>query len=104
MSLFRLDIAGWVQKYAEAQHAQALANAASAEGGLAGGNGVDGQSSSKGYESLRIAGMNGTGAPTGSQVSVEIIDMDEKEQLRRRREKEEEGELKRYGASPPLSS
>lgn len=62
---------------------------------MSAGTDVDASSSSKGYESLKIAGVNGTGAPTASKVSVEIIDMDEKEQLRRRREKELEGELRR---------
>lgn len=89
----RLDIIDWVTRYAEAQHAQALANAA-AEGAL--GSGIDGVSAANSYEGLKIAGINGTGAPTASKVSVEIIDMDEKEQLRRRIEKEREGELRRY--------
>lgn len=92
--LCRLDIIDWVRKNAEAQHAQALANASL----QAGGSGADGTPASNGYEGLKIAGINGTGAPTASKVSVEIIDMDEKERMRRRREKEEEGEMRRYAS------
>jgi len=91
----RLDILDWVRKYAEAQHAAAMANATASQASTALSANADGSSSSKGYEGLKIAGLNGTGAPTASKVSVEIIDMDEREQMRRRKEKEEEGAMKR---------
>src|SRR3984885_5084364 len=72
-----------------------MANAAASQAGTSLSANADGSSSSKGYEGLKIAGLNGTGAPTASKVSVEIIDMDEREQMRRRKEKEEEGAMKR---------
>jgi hypothetical protein len=71
-----------------------MANAAASQASTSLSANADG-SSSKGYDGLKIAGLNGTGAPTASKVSVEIIDMDEREQMRRRKEKEEEGAMKR---------
>lgn len=90
----RLDVLDWVRKYAETQHAQAMANAAASQVNTSLSVNADG-SPSKGYDGLKIAGLNGTGAPTASKVSVEIIDMDEREQMRRRKEKEEEDAMKR---------
>lgn len=71
-----------------------MANAAASQANTSSAT-ADGSSLSKGYDGLKIAGLNGTGAPTASKVSVEIIDMDEREQMKRRKEKEEEGAMKR---------
>ncbi|KAF8314966.1 hypothetical protein DL93DRAFT_2040715, partial [Clavulina sp. PMI_390] len=91
MILPKLDILDWVKQYAEKQHKAAL-DAAAASGGQS-------AASSKGYDDLKIAGT--TGESSSSKVSVEIVDMNETERLRRKLEKEREGELKRQQNALP---